>query len=55
LSFDRVLNDKLAVMDATSIVMCRDNDLPLIVFDQNQPEAIVRIVRGERLGTAVHN
>jgi uridylate kinase len=55
LSFDRVLTEKLAVMDATSIVMCRDNDLPLIVFDQNQPGAIERIVCGERFGTTVHN
>ena len=55
LSFDRVLTDKLAVMDATSIVMCRDNDLPLVVFDQNETGAIVRIVCGERLGTTVHN
>lgn len=55
LSFDEVLSRKLAVMDATSIVMCRDNDLPLIVFDQNQPEAMVKIVCGEPLGTTVHN
>jgi uridylate kinase len=55
LSFDQVLSDKLAVMDATSIVMCRDNNLPLIVFDQNQPDAIVRIVCGEQLGTTVHD
>jgi uridylate kinase len=55
LSFDRVLNEKLAVMDATSIVMCRDNNLPLVVFDQNQAEAIVRLVCGERLGTTVNN
>ena len=55
LSFDQVLSDKLAVMDATSIVMCRDNDLPLVVFDQNQNDAIVRIVCGEQLGTKVHN
>jgi uridylate kinase len=55
LRFDQVLSDKLAVMDATSIVMCRDNDLPLVVFDQNQTDAIVRIVCGEQLGTKVHN
>ena len=55
LSFDQVLSDKLAVMDATSIVMCRDNDLPLVVFDQNQTDALVRIVCGEQLGTKVHN
>ena len=53
LSFDEVLSRKLAVMDATSIVMCRDNDLPLIVFDQNEPDAIIDIVCGEPLGTTV--
>ena len=55
LSFDRVLNEKLAVMDATSIVMCRDNDLPLIVFDQNEDGALVQLVNGVQLGTKVHN
>lgn len=55
LTFDRVLTDKLAVMDATSIVMCRDNNLPLIVFDQNQAGAIVQLNSGEQLGTRVHN
>lgn len=55
LTFEQVLRDNLRVMDATSIVMCRENDLPLIVFDQNQPDAIIRIVSGESLGTAVHN
>ncbi len=55
LTFDRVLSEKLEVMDATSIVMCRENKLPLIVFDQNQEGAIIRIVSGEVLGTTVHN
>jgi len=55
LSFDQVLSDKLGVMDATAIVMCRDNDLPLIVFNLNNAGDLVRIVRGEALGTAVAN
>jgi len=55
LSFDQVLRDKLGVMDATAIVMCRDNDLPLIVFNLNNAGDLVRIVRGEALGTAVAN
>lgn len=55
LSFDRVLSEKLAVMDATAIVMCRDNDLPLIVFDQNDDGALVQLVNGKQLGTKVHN
>ncbi len=52
-SFDRVLADKLNVMDATAIVMCRDNGLPLRVFDLNQPQALVRAIEGEDVGTLV--
>jgi uridylate kinase len=55
LSFDQVLDQKLKVMDATAIVMCRDNDLPLIVFNLNNAGDLVRIVKGETLGTAVAN
>ena len=53
LSFDRVLADKLNVMDATAIVMCRDNHLPLRVFNLNNSGDLTRIVRGEDVGTAV--
>jgi uridylate kinase len=53
LSFDRVLTDKLNVMDATAIVMCRDNHLPLRVFNLNNSGDLTRIVRGEDVGTAV--
>ncbi|HXR91263.1 MAG TPA: UMP kinase, partial [Steroidobacteraceae bacterium] len=42
LTFDRVLTDKLNVMDATAIVMCRDNRLPLRVFNLNNPGDLVR-------------
>lgn len=55
LSYDQVLSDRLRVMDATSIVMCRDNDLPLIVFNLNNPGDLVRLVRGHPIGTAVGN
>jgi uridylate kinase len=55
LSYDQVLTDKLSVMDATAIVMCRDNDLPLIVFNLNNAGDLVRVVRGEPLGTVVGN
>jgi uridylate kinase len=53
LTFDRVLTDKLNVMDATAIVMCRDNRLPLRVFNLNNPGDLTRIVRGADLGTLV--
>jgi uridylate kinase len=55
LSFDKVLNEKLKVMDATAIVMCRDNNLPLIVFNLNNSGDLVRLVAGETLGTTVAN
>ncbi|HEY8051737.1 MAG: UMP kinase [Steroidobacterales bacterium] len=53
LSFDKVLTDKLNVMDATAIVMCRDNHLPLRVFNLNNSGDLTRIVRGEDVGTSV--
>ena len=52
-SFDRVLTDKLNVMDATAIVLCRDNELPLRVFDLNKPNALVQAISGEDVGTLV--
>ncbi|HET7588473.1 MAG TPA: UMP kinase [Gammaproteobacteria bacterium] len=56
LTFDRVLTDKLAVMDATAIVMCRDHNLPLRVFDLNRPGDLLRIMRGDDdIGTKVDN
>ncbi|MDQ2068343.1 UMP kinase [Natronospira bacteriovora] len=56
LSYDRVLNDKLNVMDATAIVMCRDNNLPLRVFDVFEPGNLMKILRGgTEIGTLVDN
>jgi uridylate kinase len=55
LSFDKVLDDRLNVMDATAIVMCRDNGLPLRVFNLNNEGDLLRIVDGEDVGTLVAN
>ncbi len=52
-SFDTVLADKLSVMDATAIVMCRDNDLPLRVFDLGQAGALIQAISGDEVGTVV--
>ncbi len=52
-SYDRVLTDKLNVMDATAIVMCRDNHLPLRVFDLTQKNALVQAMSGDEIGTVV--
>ncbi|MEG0340403.1 MAG: uridine monophosphate kinase, partial [Oscillospiraceae bacterium] len=53
LTFSTVLQDKLAVMDSTAATMCRDNNLPILVFDIMHPENIAKAVRGEELGTLV--
>jgi len=55
LTFDRVLAERLNVMDATAIVMCRDNGLPLQVFNLNNAGDLMRILRGEEVGTVVTN
>jgi len=53
LTFDKVLNDRLGVMDATAIVMCRENKLPLQIFNLFNAGDLVRIVQGEDVGTVV--
>jgi uridylate kinase len=53
LTFDKVLNDRLNVMDATAIVMCRENNLPLQVFNLFNAGDLMRIVLGEDVGTVV--
>ena len=55
LTFDRVLTDRLNVMDATAIVMCRDNNLPLQVFNLHNVGDLLRIVDGDDVGTVVTN
>jgi uridylate kinase len=52
-SFDQVLIDKLNVMDATAVVMCRDNHLPLRVFNLTEDRALVRAMTDEDVGTLV--
>ena len=52
-SFDKVLTDKLNVMDATAVVMCRDNDLPLRVFNMTESHALIRAMTDENVGTLV--
>ncbi len=53
LTYDEVLQRQLGVMDLTAIVLCRDHNLPLRVFDMNKPGALMRILRGEDEGTLV--
>jgi len=53
LTFDEVISKGLKVMDMTAFTMCKENHMPIIVFDVNQPENFGRIIRGEQIGTLV--
>src|ERR1017187_4240285 len=53
ISYLEVLSRALGVMDATSIAMCRDNKLPIIVFNLNTPGNIMRMSMGERIGSII--
>jgi uridylate kinase len=53
LTFNKVIDDRLNVMDTTAVVMCRDNNLPIRVFDLHVPGNLMRLVQGENVGTMV--
>ena len=53
ISYDDVLAQHLAVMDSTATSLAMDNDIPVIVFALAEPENIVRVLQGEKLGTTV--
>ncbi|MGV6851311.1 MAG: UMP kinase [bacterium] len=53
LGYDEVIAKKLGVMDATAIVLCRDQNMPIQVFDVNQPDSLLKVVQGETIGTIV--
>jgi uridylate kinase len=53
ISYIDILKQDLKVMDSTATSLCRDNNIPLVVFGIDDPENIVRIIKGERIGTLV--
>jgi len=53
LSYDRVLAEGLGVMDATAVVLCKEQGMPLRVMNINEPGALQRVMRGESVGTLV--
>ena len=53
LTYNRALQENLQVMDATAIVLCRDNDMPLRIMNINEPGALMRLLRGEDIGSLV--
>jgi uridylate kinase len=54
LTYLEVLNRGLKVMDATAISLCMDNDIPIVVFNLNDPGNVCRVVCGEKIGTRLH-
>ncbi|MBR5238212.1 MAG: UMP kinase [Paludibacteraceae bacterium] len=55
ITYDEIYNRGLKVMDLTATTMCKENNLPIIVFDMDTVGNLVKVVSGEKIGTYVHN
>lgn len=55
ISFDKVIREGLKVMDMTAFTICQENNVPIIVFDINGDDNLMKIVKGEAIGTRVEN
>ncbi len=53
ISFNEVIRSGLNIMDMTAFTMCRENNMPIVVFDISKPQNLARIVQGEQIGTLV--
>ncbi len=53
LTYDEALDQRLNVMDTTALVLCRDNDLPMRVMNVFEPGAVMRLMRGEDIGSLI--
>lgn len=54
ISFQEVFKNGYEVMDMTAFTLCKENNLPIIIFDMNKPGNLMKIVKGEEVGTFVH-
>jgi len=55
ISFKEVISRELNVMDLTAFTMCKENNLPIYVFDMNKVGNLLKVVKGEKIGTLVSN
>jgi uridylate kinase len=53
ITYMEILQKGLKVMDLTAVSLCKDNSLPMIIFNMNQPGNIKRVVLGEKVGSLV--
>lgn len=53
ITYDEAYNKNLKVMDLTAFTMCKENDMPMIVFDMNTKGNLMRVLNGEKIGTLV--
>ena len=54
ISFDEAYERNLKIMDMTAFTLCKENNLPIIVFDMNKPGNLVKLVEGEKVGTLIY-
>ena len=54
LTFDKAIEDHLKVMDQTAFALCREGNMPIVVFDMNRAGNLTALLRGEKVGTVVH-
>ena len=55
LTFDEAYNKQLKIMDMTAFTLCRENNMPILVFDMNTEGNLLKVVQGENIGTIVSN
>jgi uridylate kinase len=55
ISFEEVIKRRLKVMDSTAFTMCRENNMPIVVFDMNKPGNLIKLIGGDPIGTVVSN
>ena len=54
ISFDEAYERNLKIMDMTAFTLCKENNLPIIVFDMNKPGNLVKLVEGKKVGTLIY-
>ena len=55
ITYDEIYEKGLNVMDLTATTMCKENNLPIIVFNMDKPGNLIKLIKGEKIGTLVYN